>query len=235
MNVGIDIKQFVINNSIFLETKRNILMDGIFTKILYSMGIVSINGIYIVLPFETFIPQHNKYNVVSHNKSFVSNQSNEHANSTNIQSCKYTNNIAQFYTMNTRNNILINELSILEYNLLLHYKQMFQCNKIAHYSLGTQMNTGHVKIYKISNNWKMDCNDAEKNHFDPLGRTALPHHSKTTDFGRFLCSDGQRVNKFILKISGIWENATHYGITYKIMETNVIYSLLDTAQTVERK
>jgi hypothetical protein len=33
-------------------------------------------------------------------------------------------------------------------------------------------------------------------------------------------------NQFILKISGIWENVQHYGLTYKFMAPNDMYSVL---------
>ena len=47
MNVIFDINNYNVENVVFLETKKNMLMDGIFTKIIYSDENVSINGIYL--------------------------------------------------------------------------------------------------------------------------------------------------------------------------------------------
>lgn len=45
-----DIIQLEIDNIIFLETKKNIIVDGNFTKIIYSDQNITFNGIYINLP-----------------------------------------------------------------------------------------------------------------------------------------------------------------------------------------
>lgn len=50
MNIVMDISQLEIDNIIFLETKKNIIVDGNFTKIIYSDPFITFNGIYINLP-----------------------------------------------------------------------------------------------------------------------------------------------------------------------------------------
>ena len=52
MNLVLDISQFTIANSYFLDTRRNIIIDGNFTKLVYSAEEFSMNGIYFLFPME---------------------------------------------------------------------------------------------------------------------------------------------------------------------------------------
>ena len=44
-------KELKIESINFLETRNNILMDGTFTKIIYSNYDIILNGIYLRIPF----------------------------------------------------------------------------------------------------------------------------------------------------------------------------------------
>jgi len=50
MNLVLDYSQFNVRNIHFLDTKKNIIIDGIFTKIVYLDEMVSLNAIYIMFP-----------------------------------------------------------------------------------------------------------------------------------------------------------------------------------------
>lgn len=50
MNLVLEYSKFDIHKVHFLDTKRNIIIDGIFTKMVYLDGCVSLNAIYIALP-----------------------------------------------------------------------------------------------------------------------------------------------------------------------------------------
>jgi len=52
MNITLDLQKLVLSNIYFLEKKRNIIMDGNFTKIIYSNDKFTMNGIYILFPIE---------------------------------------------------------------------------------------------------------------------------------------------------------------------------------------
>lgn len=52
MNIVLTIDDFIIENIHFLETKDNIIMDGNFTKLIYSDPYIIMNGIYIYCPIE---------------------------------------------------------------------------------------------------------------------------------------------------------------------------------------
>ena len=50
MNILLDIEQFDIENIFILESKDNIVINGIFIKILYSTNFFTMNGIFLNLP-----------------------------------------------------------------------------------------------------------------------------------------------------------------------------------------
>jgi hypothetical protein len=46
MIVTLDLSKFTLSNMYFLETKKNIIMDGNFTKLIFSNEFFVMNGIY---------------------------------------------------------------------------------------------------------------------------------------------------------------------------------------------
>ena len=50
MNIILGISQIEIKNIMFLETKKNIIIDGNFTKLIYADNNVSVNGIFVTFP-----------------------------------------------------------------------------------------------------------------------------------------------------------------------------------------
>jgi hypothetical protein len=94
MNVIISIQDFMIENTFFLETKKNILMDGNFTKIIYSDELVTLNGIYLLFP----ILNYNTNRVT--NKKYIYFQIN---NNDNLQIIKELMTIrTKFYIITRR-------------------------------------------------------------------------------------------------------------------------------------
>ena len=160
MNIAFDIDDFNINNVYFLDTKKNIIMDGNFTKIIYSELSITLNSIYIQFPIH------------KHNFNKVLNK-----------------NIINFSLLNPVNINIIKELNRIEHDIIEYFKIYYKNNKNNVYSLKSQLKTGNVKIY---------CENS--------GQTSL---SLTNNI----------INpRYIIKISGIWENMNSIGITYKILE-----------------
>jgi len=54
MNIIIDISQFQSEYIQFLETKKNVIMEGNFTKLIYSDNCVTMNGLYLRFPLQYF-------------------------------------------------------------------------------------------------------------------------------------------------------------------------------------
>ena len=152
MNIAYKLDQVNLQNLFFLDSKKNIIMDGKFTKILYSDELLTTNGISVVIPF------HNTTIDKSYNKTML-----------------------KFQTSDSVNVRIANELSRIEKYILEYYKQISNNTKSATTTLNDHMKNGNVKIYR-----------------DSITST----NAKTV----------------IIKISGIWEDQTRVGLTYKFME-----------------
>lgn len=129
MNVILDVYGFQLNNIIFLESKRNMIMDGTFAKIIYSNQYFSLNSIYFDFTIEILSIE------------------------------KQMNKFIMKYNPNSyANNTLIQELSKIEYRIIEYYKQINQINKRTNCILNKQLLTGNLKIYKDYNLSKVNKN-----------------------------------------------------------------------------
>lgn len=161
MNILLHANDFNISNIYFLDKKTNMIMDGVFTKIIFSNNCLSMNGIYIDFSI----------------KNVMTNR---------IQS----KNIIQLDIINNKD--IIQKLCDIEKQLLAYYVQYFTSvsdvndkrvniqNKTITYTLKNQFQNGSIKYYKEY------------------------EYSKS--------------GLFYIKISGIWENQSEIGITFKIIE-----------------
>ena len=147
MNLIKSINQCNINCVYFCEPiKNNVMMNGSFTRILYSSHIFTMNGIYLMVPLTevTFEKYYQKYKCI----------------------------------FNSHNNIkTIEKICDIESKLLQKVGTIIK-NKVPQYKIQEQLKSSHIKI--VSEN--------------------IPVISASL---------------FLLKISGIWETETHYGVTYK--------------------
>jgi hypothetical protein len=126
MNIIFPIQNYDINNVFFLDSKRNIIMDGKFSKINYSDKNITLNGIFLNTPF--------------HVKNFE-----------NIVN-KY---ILKFDTFNETNMEISKKLIQIEKMLIDNYIITSSPKKRAFYLLREQLEFGSLKLYRdlnISNN-----------------------------------------------------------------------------------
>lgn len=140
-------------NIYLLDSKKNILMDGMFTKLMFMNEWFTINGIYLDFPIAV---QNVKINPMMGQKHTIFFSVNEHID-------------------------LIQKIEVLEHSILSKYHPSDN-TKSPIYSLNNSLKMGFFKIYKET---------------------------------KFL----QQSKDFALKISGIWENAKNYGLSYKIMDS----------------
>jgi hypothetical protein len=165
MNLLLYINNINLSQIYFLDKKTNIIMDGVFTKIIYSNNCMSMNGLYIDFSVKN----------VMLNKI-------------------HSKNIIQLDTVNNKD--LFQKLIDIEKTLLLYYIQYFSPlqsefqsnekrnhikNKTIVYNLKNQLQSGSIKYYKENDSY-----------------------AKPT--------------AFYIKISGIWENQSEIGITFKLIE-----------------
>ena len=145
MNIIKSIDQYNINNIYLCDPiKNNVIVNGSFTRILYSTDIFTMNGVYLMIPFTevTFEKYYQKYKC----------------------------------TFNMHHNLkTTNSLCEIESQLLQKVSSIIK-HKTPQYQIQEQFKKSHVKII-----------------------------SDTTP----------NTNTFLLKISGIWETETQYGVTYK--------------------
>ena len=152
MNIAYKLDQINLHNLFFLDSKKKIIMDGQFTKILYSDELLTTNGISVVIPF------HNTTIDKTYNKTML-----------------------KFQTSDATNVRIINELARIEKYILEYYKQISNNTKSTTTTLNDHMKNGNVKIYRDS-------------------------------------ISSVNAKNVIVKISGIWEDPTRVGLTYKFME-----------------
>jgi hypothetical protein len=126
MNLIININDYQTSNVSFSDFKKNMIIDGIFSKILYidNLTTVEFNGLYLY------------FNIISH--QIYSYNNNNNAN----------NNLFYININNYNNESLIKNLIKIEYEIIEKYKYLYKINKTSVYSLKNQLNSGNVKIYK---------------------------------------------------------------------------------------
>jgi len=133
MIITLNLYKFSLTNIYFLDTKKNIIMDGNFSKLIFSNEWFVMNGIYILFPIEH-------------------NGSERIMNKTQIR----------FNPFHQYNQILINEFSKLERNILEYYKQIRSCNCKIVPLLNKQMMIGFMKTNKEYKNQFL-INENDKN------------------------------------------------------------------------
>lgn len=162
MNVVLPINYFSNDNISLLDSKQNIITDGIFTKIIFTNKLFIMNGIFLFFPLDA--------------DSMINNNGRHFIN---------------FNPNSNSNYNIIEKIHDIENDILEFYKNSKFIKKKKSFILNNQLINGNIKVYKDSNH----------------------NSSSNLSFSNKL---------FILKISGIWENNSEFGITYKIIIANRI-------------
>ncbi len=119
MNIITNVNKISILNLFFSEKKKNIIVDGSFTKLIHSDNLFSMNGIYVNLPLS----------------NFTLNESNN-------------NTFIHFNPYHKSNAYLNQELTKLEYHILDYYRKNNISNKNLANILSKQLYSGTMKLYK---------------------------------------------------------------------------------------
>lgn len=205
MNIAFDIHEISIDNSIrFLDKRNNTIMEGDFTKLVYSDDCITLNGLYVRFPIHcisspnlfTSIPIVNSFAVKTQDRVLppppgllypVDLSINTHRKP-QTQS-HYTNKlVVSFHPSHPINAPIVQDLLLFEKSLIEYYKQYTGCSKIPVYSLRNQILAGYMKFYR-----------------DSLANTV----STVTSHDHV---------HYVIKISGIWETRDTVGLTYKLLE-----------------
>jgi hypothetical protein len=97
---------------------------------------------------------------------------------------------------NSHNNMILNKL----YNIEAYLLDKYTCNKTKKTILYDTLKYGMIKIFPNQLN-------IHNNSINTLSTSNTSHNQQ---------NDYKSTTDFILKISGIWENDTEYGVTYKL-------------------
>jgi len=119
MNLSIDLHNFSLVNVNFLDTKRNIIMDGNFTKIVYSNQYFTMNSIYLDFPIEWQNIERMS------NKKFI-----------------------RFNPYSPKNLTLIQDIAKIEARVLEYFRTYCNINVKIMNSLSKQMYSGNMKIFQ---------------------------------------------------------------------------------------
>lgn len=122
MNIILNPYDINPENVFFLEKKKNNIIDGCFSKIIYSTDFFTMNGVFITLPLLT------KPIDIAHQYDH-----------------RYT---VQFYSHDVKNLEYIARISEIENAILTSYKLMNGIKKTNHLVLTNQLYNGYFKIYR---------------------------------------------------------------------------------------
>lgn len=127
MNIIYNIDKYNKNKISFSDSKRNILMDGKFTKIVFSESYFSLVGIYLKINF---------------NNTRLNTINNKHI-------LKLDKNL--------NNDKIIKSLVQIEFDILNYYKVLFDTNKKINFLLKNYLLSGNIRIYMNDNNYEGMC------------------------------------------------------------------------------
>ena len=208
MNIVQQLNQFNIQDILFSEPIKNTVIDNSrFIRIFTSDENIIINGIYLYISLYT--------NVYENKKEYKKK-----------------------YTFDLEKNILcINLLKSIEKQLLVKVSNI---NKEKHLRLSKQLEDGYIKIFSRNdrndrNDPNQSCNKSfillkQNNIYSSIIDSTLNQNTrsntdrKNTSNNFITVSEKNSIHvtenvlsKFIVKISGIWENDISFGITYKFI------------------
>lgn len=238
MNIVLDVDSIEIKNISFLDSKKNIIVNGKFTRLMYSNSFLTMSGLYIDFPINLHTINESNLFGISRTNNYIEDILND--------SPSHKNTL--FFNVNNPTNVnIIKQICDLEYKLLNYYKSEFLLSNNNNYKsfsliLNKQLSFGKLKLYKELSNSTNNTLFEEKsklqsvlfaknssNYFSLL--PPPPPGFSTINYSGFYnnldCIRFEEKNKtvsqkkmhIVLKISGIWETKDEIGLTYKFLET----------------
>jgi|LauGreDrversion4_2_1035121.scaffolds.fasta_scaffold21071_3 hypothetical protein len=174
----------------FTEKKKNMIIDGQFSKIVFASPHFIMNGMFfhcriMVVPpglearIRILQPDHS----VKSYDEIVNRWENDHYVGDNVLPMYPYKTTYRFDPNLEDNRETVVHLCVLEEQILEYYKEMHGVQKTAVYNLKSSLLNGTIKIHEESDS-----------------------SEKKTVF-----------NEYVLKISGVWETKMNVGLTFKFM------------------
>jgi hypothetical protein len=251
MNLCVPLTEVLPQNIYFTEKRKNIIIDGVFTKIVYSNACVSLNGLYVYINIYSPEVLHSSPISIPREEQPKKIDIHEHPSDTH----KSAHSLGKFVVLNTspthanKNNIFMNMssdtintntpyltyLCQLEKDLLEHYRTFYSVSKNMTYTLKTQLTTNTVSFHVPSSysrnasvspppipvsivlHFSEDMSSIKtiKSSHSSLIKPRSMHKLLEEEDKRTYTTTTPKNTYNCLKISGIWENATSFGLTYK--------------------
>jgi len=224
MNFTIDTSNITVENALknvrFLEKKQNIIMPGEFTKIMYSVDIMTMNGIYFLCPLKCIDKPVLKQSVLG----------------STISSSSYNKHMIWFQQNSVENYDILNYFRSFENQLVQLYLKHCELynnscygektqHKTCVYSLSNQLSSGCTRVCRDFIGEDIDSIFLPKNKKDKHNKTVRSLTADTMssklNLNHLKC-DNPKADKVVyaIKISGVWETVNEIGITYKFIEMN---------------
>jgi hypothetical protein len=224
MNLCIPLTEVSPHSIYFTEKRKNIIIDGVFAKIVYSNSFVSLNGMYVCInePTSSEIPNdrslYGRYSILYQTSK---------SDLLPVENSTSHNHLPPY----------IYRLCQLEKDLLEHYQGFYGISKTPTYTLKNQLLTNHVSFHtpsislpKISSSHVgVPISIVIQPPEEPLLKPIKSSHSLSS-LSKFRSASKQSEEEEkrsytstpkntynCLKVSGIWENTTSIGLTYKWM------------------
>ena len=206
MNFILDISQIDYMNFIFLEKKKNIIVDGYFTKIIYSDSFIRLNNIYLNIPIQfqyidKTIFKNNIFFNYSQNNTLIKNISNLEEEL--IESYKKEFNVKKNSVLSLNNQMKTGKIKIYkEYSNDSNENRRLSSSSLseAHSSNSDCRRSGVVDGTETRNSGVEDGRVCRNNDISSIPFRLKPNTS------------------IILKISGLWETNIEIGIAFKFIE-----------------
>lgn len=136
MNIALKTNQYSIHNTYLLEKRNNVIVEGTFSKILFSNQFFTMNGIYFYLNLQEF-------------------ELKNHLNGLFLQ----------FHPYQEHNLRIIQEFVRIEYNILDYYRRQHHCNKKISNILSKQLYSGCMKIYRDLKKQSVNFDELDNMHY----------------------------------------------------------------------
>ena len=142
MELSINVHKVNTQNVYFTEKKKNIIVDGDFTKILYSTDVFEMNGLYILFKFDS-LHFYSLSKLPSVSKDTMASQQNW------IQVNRTSKRTFAFSNASKLNMDLVERLCQIEKDIIERYIASNCPSKTASYILKNQLVSGTIKYHSI--------------------------------------------------------------------------------------
>ena len=196
MNIVQKIDEFSTNDIILCEPIKNTIMDNSnFIRIIISNKNIIINGIYLYFNIK------------------AKNYCEKTPTYSSFDKQKFKKML--FLISNDSNREVIDKLKTIEKQILLKTNNVHKKKSL---KLGNNLDEGIIKVFKETEINSEDTNKSiSKQITDNLVIKQSSENIIQNASKKIIVNSSEQEYKLLLKISGIWENNTTSGITYKFL------------------